>query len=1255
MKHFYPFLIVLLISSLGFGQTVIDQQGFETNLDGYSHSPSQTPSADPGDQYFHRAEPGDSNIYEGTSGPYTNVTGSWLFVGSNPNTINSGNPGILNLDPINVTGFSDLELSADFGGVPNDWDASDELRVEFSWDNSNWNLLYNFQSPVTNDPLELGNNATGGSNTANGTVLTFALQTITSNNFSGSGTTLYLRIICDSDANYEAFGVDNIVLRGTSVSSNDTDSEVLAPSSGQVTSSTITAANTTSALDAVAVFKFNIEDKGTSDGLPTNVTRLRFVPGTNNTADWADHIQGITLTDVTDTMNLIDLTPNTTVTINDLEIIIDYGPPLVILDNSFMELELGIYLNNIAIVDNSIIQMEIPALGSGFQADLSGSGFIEPQPGTITGPQMPIDVIGTDLILDQQPTPTQINVIMTPAVTVNAVDTNGNIDFDYANAIDLTPTGLTFAGSATTSVLPVSGVATFDNLIFDAIGTGDLFASATGLNDSPVSNMFSISAFIAGCNSIFSDIFSTDLSQWLNVADWTISSGELKHDLSGIESESYIYADIGTQDLTSGDYEWDFCMRNGSWEPSTANRFAFFLISDETDLLASPSGYAVGLNFGSVTTDLLVLYSVNNGSFTEIITSAFAWSNSDDVCIRVTRSASGDWELFYNENGNGELSAGTVANTDFTSGNYLGSIFDFTTSRAGQLWIDDVNVCKNDGTINFSYDGSVWTPGDPNGASTASDNINILMGDAILSSNTTCNQFSVFPGASLTINSGVTLTANTLDLDSTSDEFASLILDGTLAGGTAGNVTYRRYTNGAGSGTTGGNDLITSPVTGMFFVDLVQDPENEFSLFGHPDNGTTSILEYLFGPFDNSIGSYMTYFINDEINGPDLIGNGDDAFENIEPVKGYRAGTNGGTTLAFRGGVNSGSVSSFDFDDYGLDAPNIEIWNLTGNPYPSYLNSQTFLSVNGGVIDETVLDPNFNAIYAYNDGTDGSGIWTIINSVQNSTRNIAPGQGFFVASNGTGQLSFTPAMRTTVGTDDFIIGRNSNPTFHLGLNLSNSQTNYETDFYFTVNASTSLDPGYDAGVYSSNVSGLSLYSHLVENNQGIPMAIQALGETDYNDIVIPLGVNANQGEQIAFSITENDLPDTVNVYLEDNITNTFTPLNTVDYVITPNTNLTGTGRFYVHFSNTVLSAPDNSFDGLTIYADQSNRTINISGEVGENTVARIYDIQGRLITSKILTSSLRLQSIDVNAINSGVYICELSNGTQNKTQKVILK
>ncbi|PQJ82591.1 lamin tail domain-containing protein [Polaribacter glomeratus] len=209
------FIIFLAITvNKSNGQTTLYSQGFETNLDGYSQTPNQTPATDPGKQYFHRAEPSDSDIYEtGSDGPYTNVTGSWLFVGSNPNTISAA--GILSTGLIDVTGYENFEISIDFGAVPNDWDTNDDLKVEYSWNDTDWSTLYNFiAQSTTNFPLNLANNTISGNNTANGTTLTYELQTIVSNNFTGAGNSLYIRIVCDSNSNYEAFGLDTIILTG---------------------------------------------------------------------------------------------------------------------------------------------------------------------------------------------------------------------------------------------------------------------------------------------------------------------------------------------------------------------------------------------------------------------------------------------------------------------------------------------------------------------------------------------------------------------------------------------------------------------------------------------------------------------------------------------------------------------------------------------------------------------------------------------------------------------------------------------------------------------------------------------------------------------------------------------------------------------------------------------------------------------------------------------------------------------------------
>ncbi len=221
--------------------------------------------------------------------------------------------------------------------------------------------------------------------------------------------------------------------------------------------------------------------------------------------------------------------------------------------------------------------------------------------------------------------------------------------------------------------------------------SGNMSCSSTGATSQNVAVNGNVT--IAGsCTSIFTDDFSGTLSQWSNTSDWNITSGELKHNLSGVAAESYIYSDLGAQDLTTSDYEWEFCIRNGAWDPSGSNDFVFHLLSNDSDLQTNATGYAVGVNQTS-TSDLLSLYSVNSGTFTEIIASTFDWNTNDDVCIKVTRNSSGLWELLYDANGVGEVSAGTITDTSFTTGQYIGGFFDFTSTRAGLLWLDDINIC----------------------------------------------------------------------------------------------------------------------------------------------------------------------------------------------------------------------------------------------------------------------------------------------------------------------------------------------------------------------------------------------------------------------------------------------------------------------------------------------------------------------------------------------------------------------------------
>jgi hypothetical protein len=239
--------------------------------------------------------------------------------------------------------------------------------------------------------------------------------------------------------------------------------------------------------------------------------------------------------------------------------------------------------------------------------------------------------------------------------------------------------------------------------------------------------------------------------------------------------------------------------------------------------------------------------------------------------------------------------------------------------------------------------------------------------------------------------------------------------------------------------------------------------------------------------------------------------------------------------------------------------------------------------------------------------------------------------------------------------DDFILGRNASAPLFLKLNASTADKNYKTQFYFNENASLGGDHGYDGRVLGTPPN-FALYSHLVQDNTGLPMALQALHPSDLVETtVIPLGVNANQGEQLTFSILESTLPDTIEVYLEDTLTNTFTLLNSGDYTLTPNVALNGTGRFYLRFGEGALSTTETTLADLNIFTNQNDKTIVIAGQLLEPTTASVYDIQGRLVNTTALATTSRTQSIDVSNLSSGVYVVQLTNRTQNKTQKVIIR
>lgn len=551
------------------------------------------------------------------------------------------------------------------------------------------------------------------------------------------------------------------------------------------------------------------------------------------------------------------------------------------------------------------------------------------------------------------------------------------------------------------------------------------------------------------------------------------------------------------------------------------------------------------------------------------------------------------------------------------------------------------------GSVNYQYFIDTWFPGDPNGISTAADNIDVFVGNAVISSNTLVNNVTVSSSGALTVNSGTVLQVNgILNMQSSNNSYSSLMADGTIVGA----IRYDRHVNGGpGIGVgAGANDLISSPLVSSqdFGAFAASNGNIRFDTRPLPEGDPNNKV---FGPFDKATGTYVTW--NSVTNAANAIVSG----------VGYRAASTDNSGFVFRGTVNQGIVNN---NIVYTTAPGVPFkqWNLVGNPYPSYINVFDFLNyvvdTNTGTKNVDLLEIFGAAVYGYDgNGSDG---WTIWN-LNTPEKNIAPGQGFLVQADQTQvaafDLKFAPSMRVIGNTDDFIPNRSANTNnLHLKLRANIGTGNYHTDFYFNDNSSSGLDRGYDAVVYGSVAGAKSIYSRLVENSNGSDIAVQSLAtEALGSDMVVPLGIKAAQGQQVTVSIAESDLPSNIKVYLEDNVSGTFTLLNDSDYIFTPSSTLNTPGRFFMRFSDQTLSTPDTAINGLQIYSTAAPRALFVKGQLTDTTTITMYDVQGRVVLSSQLEASSNSNQVDVSNLSSGLYVVKLNNTSQQKTQKVILK
>ena len=722
---------------------------------------------------------------------------------------------------------------------------------------------------------------------------------------------------------------------------------------------------------------------------------------------------------------------------------------------------------------------------------------------------------------------------------------------------------------------------------------------------------------------------------WTDVLGLTTNS----YNLSGLSSDTdYEFEVRSLCDANASAYSTAFsfttlpvsyCTSSGNTQYQTGVTRVVFGDIDNIDGPTKDSGYEDFTNISTNVTqgtsvDLTVRVNTD-GNYTAHAFAWIDWNKNGDF---------GDSGEEYDLGDINNVSNGALPTLSITIPESMN--FGPTRMRVSTRYNSNPTSCQTnfdgeveDYTVNVKYNGlrysgGTWDPSAPNG-STSTENVLIQDGTYNVNAAISVNNITINSGATINVDKSqsVTVAGNITNngdfiLNSDSNEFSSLMLDGTVSG----NIEYNRHVNSNADG----NDLIAPPVSGQTFVNFLSNNSNVLS--------NTGQTQYLFGPFEKPSNQYVLY-ANNEIT-------------NLEAGKGYRVASTDDGTFTFTGDVSTGNVT-IPIEKTGS---NYDKWNLIGNPYTTYISLSDFLAAN---ISE--LDTFSAAVYGYDaDNSNGSNwtIWNLAYSDANPGTLIAPGQGFFVSSkDGGANISFTSSMRAIGSSDDFIAGRTNN-VGHSILRMTTSGSVSETEIYFNDNTSLGLDLGYDAEHFGGAPTNFSIYSELAENNQGLDMAIQSISLNEIEDsTLIPLGVNATQGQQLVISLESTNV--TQDIYLEDVVTGAITHLNNSDYTFTPSTDLSDTGRFYLRFGQSTLSTTISELDRLQIYTDVDVQQLVVRGLLSDETELRLYDIRGRKILSKDLAANSTFNSINTVSFTKGVYLVELNNGQNRITKKIVIR
>lgn len=324
--------------------------------------------------------------------------------------------------------------------------------------------------------------------------------------------------------------------------------------------------------------------------------------------------------------------------------------------------------------------------------------------------------------------------------------------------------------------------------------------------------------------------------------------------------------------------------------------------------------------------------------------------------------------------------------------------------------------------------------------------------------------------------------------------------------------------------------------------------------------------------------------------------------------------------------------------------------NMLGNPFPSSIaanaltpQSADLLTLNKNVLAEQTL-------WLFNQSL---GVYEAVNQAS-AARFIPPGQGFFIASNGNNSFQFTESMQDHQ-TDSF--QRSVTNTASIVMQMTNGTNTKTSTVAYRSDASTEFDGGLDSSTFSlfSSGSSFDFYTQLVANNFGRKIEIQSLPDSDYENMIIPIGFKGLNGDVITISADVTGIPSGYGVYIEDKNDNSFTSIeNTGEtFSITLNSDVDGVGRLFLHVTNTLSVGDHELTTKVNMFLTENNYLQVMGVELGKKASLKIYNIRGQEMFSTQFEGEVS-NKIALPRLRTGLYIIHVYTD-KGRTVKKILK